>query len=245
MRGGSHRCPFPPLNAFHGRRNWCFRALSFLLKGCPWHAGAGAQPSLCAPAFPPVPLGPAPARRRPCEAPVGPLIVHALAVPRSGLVVSKQVPGCRPRCRPRRRRPGTRWVPLHLAGAGPLPPGSIPAPRRPLGLPACRPGPGWSPLLPQPGALPTPLRSRRWRCPDVPSAVRPTPCRFPPYGCMRGEPPRHQQLFLKFFSRIFPAPPFLAFPQVDAFGKPMAPQTWHNGRDRGHPVNALNRGNRR
>ena len=196
--------------------------------------GRGAALAL-RPGLSPVPLGPAPAWHRPCKAPVGPLIVNALAVPRSGLVVSKQVPGCRPRW----RRPGTRRVPLHLAGAGPLPLGSIPAPRRPPGLAACLAGPGWSPLLPQPGGTADPPGSRRWRCPDVPSAVRPTPCRFPSHGCKRGEPPRHQQLFLKFFSRIFPAPQFLAFPQVDGIAKPTAPQTWHNGRDHGHPVNAL------
>jgi hypothetical protein len=149
MRSGSRCFPFPPFNAFHGRRYWCLRALSFLLKAGPWHTGAGARPPGLRPGhrsrpFPAVPLGPAPARHRPCKAPVGSLAVHALAVSRAGLVVS---PSQSLAAVPHWRQPGTRRVPPHLAGAGPLPPRQHPGPTpspRPCGLPA---GPGLEPPL--------------------------------------------------------------------------------------------------
>jgi hypothetical protein len=165
-----------------------------------WHGGrsGGPRPRPAPdPAFPALSLGPASARRRPCKAPVGPLALNAFTVSRSGLVVSSRslvaVPADGGQGPPGPAQPG---------GSRSAAPGSIPAPAVPSALPA---GPGLEPpLAPARGSCRPPHKVRRGRCPDVPSAVRPVPCRFPSYGCRRSEPPRHQQLFLNFFDEFFP-----------------------------------------
>ena len=204
MRSGSRCCPFPPFNALHGRRYWRLRALSFLLKAGSRRSGPGRRPPPRPgrhPPCPPVPPGPVPARHRPCKAPVasplgpgrfpaGPWLPFPTGVSQ-GPAGSRSTWREPVRCLPRQR------------------PGTTPSPR-PRGPPA---GPGLGPpSCPSPGVLPIPpMRSRRGRCPDVPSAVRQVPRRFPSYGCMRSEPPRHQQLFFKFFHEFFRLRPAWCF----------------------------------
>jgi hypothetical protein len=161
----------------------------------PVRARPGSRPAGSAP-------GPVSARHRPCKAPVGPLSVNALAASRSGLVVFQPVPDCRPLC----RQSGTRRVPLHLAGTGPPPPGSITAPRRPLSAsrPAGRARAG-APSCPSPGVLPSPMRSRRGCRTTAPSAVSRHPAVSLSYAGRRSEPPCHHQLFLNFFQEFFGA----------------------------------------
>jgi hypothetical protein len=156
MRSGS-RPPFPPFNAFHGRRYWCLRALSFLLKAGPWHTGARARPPGLGPGLSPghrsrpspaVPLGPAPARHRPCKAPVGSLAVNALAVSRSGPGRSQPVPGCRSPLASARDPPGPAPPGGSRSAAPPaasrrhaVPSALRPAGRARAGAPSC-PSPG-------------------------------------------------------------------------------------------------------
>jgi len=216
MRSGSRCSPFTPFNAFHGRRYRRLRALSFLLKADPWHAMTGAKAPRPRPGhrsalphlFRSARRRPAPVRHRPCKAPVGSLAVNALAVSRSGLVVSQPVPGCRSPLASARDPPGPAPPGGSRSAAPRQHPGTAPSPR-PCGLPA---GPGLEPpLAPARASCRPPMRSRRGRCPDVPSAVRQVPCRFPSYGCMRGEPPIHQQLFFKFFHEFFRLRPAWCF----------------------------------
>jgi hypothetical protein len=117
-------------------------------KAGPWHTGAGAKAPRPRPGHrsrpsPPVPLGPAPARHRPCKAPVGSLAVNALAVSRSGLVVSQPVPGCRSPLASATDPPGPAPPGGSRSAAPRQHPGTTPSPR-PCGLPA---GPGLEPPL--------------------------------------------------------------------------------------------------
>jgi hypothetical protein len=190
MRSGSRCSPFTPFNAFHGRRYRRRRALSFLLKAGPRRAMTGAKAPRPRPGHRSV-LPLRSARRPPATAPVRRRSGH-----RSGLVVSRRVP-------------------LHLAGAGPLPPGSIPALALPSALrPAGRARAG-APSCPSPGSCRSPHEVPARALSRCPLSRQASPLPFPVLRMYEERTPDSPTTFLQVFSRIFPSPPRLVFLHVD------------------------------
>ena len=166
--------------------------------------GAGAEAPAPAPApdpaFPALSLGPAPARRRPCKAPVGPLALNAFTVSRSGLVVSSRSLAAVP-------TDGGQGPP------GPAPPGGSrsaaprqhPGARRPLGLAARPAGPGLEPpLAPARGSCRPPIRSGAGVVPMSPQSSGQCPAVSRPTDVGGANPLATNNFSSTFFDEFFP-----------------------------------------